>query len=361
MKTLQTMARRSTAQDRSVCRAWARLLLAALLLASAAGCDLRREVSFTGPTMGTHYTVKLIAEPFSAVGKLQRAVRRRLEEVNRSMSTYLPESEISRFNAMQQAGAPFPVSPHFMRVMKTAARVHLLSGGAWDGTVMPLVDLWGFGRSPQEGKVPSPSAIVEGLAQVGFEHIRIDGKGFLSKERTPLSLDLASIAKGYGADEVARVIRERGYRDFLVEIGGEVVAAGLRLDGRPWRVGINLPRPGAAADAVYRVVPLKDRAMATSGDYRNFFERNGRRYSHIIDPRSGYPVDNRVVSVSVLAPDCTLADGLATAVMVMGPEKGLQMLQETEEVQGLIVVQEADGTLRDLATDGFRFLASDAP
>ncbi len=327
------------------------ILMLCLLL--PAGCDLRREVSFTGPTMGTHYNIKVIAEPFSATEKLHRAIRRRLEEINRSMSTYLPDSEISRFNALQQAGAPFPISRHFLSVMQTAARIHRLSEGAWDGTVMPLVDLWGFGRTPQESKVPSPSAIAEQLAQVGFDHIGIDEQGFLTKARTPLSLDLASIAKGFGADQVATVIRERGYLDFLVEVGGEVVAAGSRLDGQPWRVGINLPRPDAPADTVYRVVALRDRAFATSGDYRNFFQSGGRRYSHIIDPRSGYPVDNHVASVSILAPNCTLADGLATAVMVMGLEKGLEMLRELEDVQGLVVVQAPDGTLQDFATEGF--------
>jgi len=318
----------------------------------AAGCDARRELAFSGRTMGTTYTVKVVTGRFGSVAGLQEKIDRRLDEINRSMSPYLAGSEISRFNRFQQAGVEFPVSADFLRVMKVAARIHALSDGAWDGTVNPLVDLWGFGRAGRAGQVPPAEKIVAALADVGFNKIDIRDSGALVKREALVTLDLSSIAKGYGVDQAADVVRAAGFTDFLVEIGGEVVAAGLRPDGLPWRVGINRPKPEAGLNEVYKVVALKDRAFATSGDYRQFFMQDGIRYSHIIDPWTGYPVAHRVVSVSILAGDCTLADGLATAVMVMGAEKGLALIDRLEGVEGLIVVEMPDGRLQEHASQG---------
>ena len=283
---------------------------------------------------------------------LQEKIDRRLEEVNDSLSTYRPESEINRFSRFARAGEEFPVSRDFLEVMKTAARVHALSGGAWDGTVRPLVDLWGFGPLPPVAEPPASEKIEALLGAVGFEKIEIRPRG-LVKRQASVTLDLSSIAKGYGVDQVAEVIRREGFSDFLVEIGGEVRGGGSRRDGGPWRVGINRPRADAAPDEIYRVAALRDAAFATSGDYRNFFVRDGVRYSHVLDPRTGRPVANGVVSVSVLAPDCTLADGLATAVMVMGAEAGLALLERLEGVEGLVVVETKKG-LEDHVTSGFR-------
>jgi thiamine biosynthesis lipoprotein len=169
-----------------------------------------------------------------------------------------------------------------------------------------------------------------------------------------VTLDLSSIAKGYGVDQVAELMRQAGFVDFLVEIGGEVFAAGVRSDGRPWRVGINRPKADARIDEVYQIVSLQDRAFATSGDYRNFFLQDGVRYSHIIDPKTGRPVGNGVVSVSIVADNCTLADGLATAVMVMGAQKGLALINRLAGVQGLITVELPDGSLQDHPSEGIR-------
>ncbi len=202
--------------------------------------------------------------------------------------------------------------------------------------------------SPPRRRRSRPSS-----ADVGFDQIEIR-PGALVKRQASVTLDLSSIAKGYGVDQVAEVIRGEGFRDFLVEIGGEIYGAGSRRDGRPWRVGINRPRAEAAPDEIYRVAALRDAAFATSGDYRNYFVRDGVRYSHVLDPRTGRPVTNGVVSVSVLAPDCTLADGLATAVMVMGADAGLALLERLPAVEGLVVVETKDGRLEDHATSGFR-------
>ena len=157
--------------------------------------------------------------------------------------------------------------------------------------------------------------------------LMISEKGYLSKRNPHVSLDLGSIAKGYGVDQVAEVIRNNGIKNFLVEIGGEVYASGCKIDGGYWLVGINMPDKDALIGDIYKTVRLKNKALATSGDYRNFFEKKGAFYSHVIDPRTGYPVKNGIVSVSVVADDCTFADGLATAIMVAGHEKGLELVR----------------------------------
>lgn len=302
--------------------------------------------------MGTTYHVTVVSR--TPVPSLRERIDRRLDEINRSLSTYVEDSEINRFSRLRAAGEPLAVSSDFLRVMTVASRVHALSGGAWDGTVRPLVDLWGFGPGRPIAEPPPDDLVEERRREVGFDAIEVRPGGWLVKRRAGVTLDLSSIAKGYGVDAVAELLRGEGFRDFLVEIGGEVRAAGARADGRPWRVGINRPRADAAPDELHRVVPLRDGALATSGDYRTFFESGGTRYAHVLDPRTGRPVSNGVVSVSVLAPDCTLADGLATAVMVMGGESGLALLERLPDVEGLVVVGTPDGGLEDHPTSGFR-------
>ena len=303
--------------------------------------------------MGTTYHVTVVTGWFQPISGLREAIELRLKEINQSMSTYIHDSEISRFNRFQRAGRPFPISSDFFEVMKTARTIYRLSNGAWDGTVSPLITLWGFGPETVPVRVPPPQQIAARLSAIGFADIEVKDPGILIKKRAAVTLDLSSIAKGYGVDQVADVFASRGFKDYLVEIGGEVVASGRRRDGKLWRVGINQPRPAAGANEVYRVVDLDDAALATSGDYRNFFTLNSIRYSHVIDPKTGYPVSNSVVSVSIIADSCTFADGLATAIMVMGAEKGLRLLNRLDGVEGLIVLQEPNDRLVDYASDGF--------
>jgi thiamine biosynthesis lipoprotein len=329
------------------------LLLFLSLAGTVFACDARREHVITGRTMGTTYQVKVVTGRFGGVGDLGEKIEARLEAIDRSMSTYRPDSEISRFNRLDRAGEKFPVSTDFLNVMTVGAGIYRLSRGAWDATVDPLVNLWGFGSAGKPENMPSGEAVAAALSEVGFDRIAIDAGGFLLKMEVPTSVDLASIAKGYGVDQLAALVRGAGHVDFLVEIGGEVYATGRRSDGGPWRVGINTPRAEAAPNEVYRVVELSARAFATSGDYRNFFEMNGVRYSHVIDPRTGRPVSNGVVSATIIADSCTLADGLATAVMVMGPEKGLALIESLQDVEGLIVVADAGGRLQDYLSTGF--------
>jgi thiamine biosynthesis lipoprotein len=326
--------------------------LAALAVLLLVGCG-QVETTFRGRSMGTTYMVKVVEDRFSKTDHLKALIEGRLEAVEASMSTYRPDSELNRFNAMTRADQLFKPSEDLLAVMRMAAEIHRTTGGAWDGTLDPLITLWGFGREQKDGRVPTASEIDDLLPRVGFDRITITAEGGLVKGDGRLTLDLASIAKGYGVDAVARLLQDQGYGDFLVEVGGEVYAAGKRTDGKPWRVGINRPHREAGFSEVYKVVALTDKAFATSGDYRNYFEVGDRTYSHILDPRTGYPVDSGVVSASVLADVCVLADGLATALMVMGPEAGLALVDRLPEVEALVIVRGADGDLKEYPSKGF--------
>jgi thiamine biosynthesis lipoprotein len=306
--------------------------------------------------MGTTYHIKIVTGFFQGVSGLKEKIEKRLVEINAAMSTYQKDSEISRFNEFNQSGRQFKISKDFYRVMKTAQAVYQLSDGAWDGTVNPLVDLWGFGGGGPKNKVPMATEISALLSNIGFKNIEVLESGFLLKKHAAVTLDLSSIAKGYGVDQVADTIRKEGFQHYLVEIGGEVFASGYSKDGKLWRIGINRPQADAAFDEVYKVVELHNRAFATSGDYRNFFVADGIRYAHIIDPRTGYPICHGVVSVSIIADTCTFADGLATAIMVMGPAKGLDLINRLDAVEGLIIVEQMDGSLADFFSKGFNAL-----
>ncbi|MEN8174336.1 MAG: FAD:protein FMN transferase [Pseudomonadota bacterium] len=299
------------------------LTLSTLLFLAGCGKSTPTTV-IQGETMGTGYSVKLaIHQHEPAAAGLKERIDARLEEINRQMSTYRQDSEISVFNSRARTD-PFPVSADFVRVAELSRNVAELSDGAFDPTVAPLVELWGFGPAPSAGLPPARADIEAAVAQVGFRGILIDASvRTIRKARPDLRLDFSAVAKGFAVDAVFEMLAEAGYRDFLVEIGGEVRARGLRPDGNPWRVAVEKPLDGERLVEV--VVPLDDRAIATSGDYRNFFEVDGRRYAHILDPRTGWPPENGVASVSVIASDAMTADAMATALMVMGPDQGLRL------------------------------------
>lgn len=329
------------------------LILGMLTALLCAACQPQKELRLSGKTMGTTYHIKVVAGLFTSGADLQRQIDNRLDTINKSMSTYDPTSEISRFNAIESTSESFSPSDDFLNVLQVAAELHRLTDGAWDGTLDPLVNLWGFGRHGTVNHVPDDRDIRQALSHVGFDRIHLDPSGTIGKTDPAVTLDLASIAKGYGVDEIARLLGDKGFSHFLVEIGGEVYARGRRKDGKSWRVGINRPDKAAALNDVYKAVPLTDRAMATSGDYRIFFKIDDQSYSHILDPRTGRPVSNGVVSATVVAANCTVADGLATALMVMGPEKGVALVNRMASVACLIVTRGSDGTLADHPSAGF--------
>lgn len=320
-----------------------------------AGFGYAKETLISGQTMGTTYHIKVVTDNLQKISGLKEKIDKRLEEINKSMSTYRKDSEISRFNALKIPRQRFKVSLDFAQVIMESKRLYKLTGGAWDGSIYPLVNLWGFGMSERKNRLPAKEKIVRLLKDVGFDNIDLVDGRYLLKKKASISIDLASIAKGYAVDKVAELIKKEDIKNFLVEIGGEVYASGVRKDDKQWRIGINRPRKESPYDEIYKIVTLKDKAFATSGDYRKFFEVKGKRYSHILNPKTGYPVANGVVSVSIIADTCTFADGLATAVMVMGRKKGLELVNGLDGTECLIVVQDKNGSFKDFPSSGFVF------
>ncbi|HCY84708.1 MAG TPA: FAD:protein FMN transferase [Desulfobacteraceae bacterium] len=331
------------------------LILSALLILSIpglSGASSKKEFVLTGKTMGTFYRIKFLTRKPISQSLWDKKVKIRLKEVNARLSMYQKDSEISRFNRTPEHQA-FRLSKDFYAVLLQCRNLHRLSHGAWDGTVKPLVDLWGFGTREKTGTLPSDQDIRAALAKTGFSRLVLGEKKTLTKTVAGITLDLGSIAKGYGVDEIARLFAEAGIFDHLVEIGGELAAAGRNKKGNPWTVGITKPQKGTLNPGLYRVVSLDNAAIATSGNYRNFFEYQGKTYSHIINPQTGYPVENKVVSASVIAPDCTRADGLATALMVMDVDAGIALVNRLENTECLIIKKEGDRMV-PVRSEGFK-------
>ncbi|MEO1497078.1 MAG: FAD:protein FMN transferase [Planctomycetota bacterium] len=307
----------------------------------------RQVVRLTGETMGTAYSVTLVGG--SSADALQIRIAERLAELNRRLSTYDPESELSQFNAAV-TDAWVLVSPETARVVSYALQVAAESAGRFDPTVGPVVNLWGFGPDGSRSEPPAPAELDEALQRVGHELVaaRTDQEPALRKGEPSVYLDLSAVAKGYGVDAIAEVVELFGYSDYLVEIGGEVVGRGTKL-GQPWRVGVeraDAPVADLNGQRLQTVVELRDRALATSGDYRNFFEHDGERYSHTIDPLTGRPVDHDLATVTVLAETCMQADALATALLVLGPVAGYDWAVERDIAALFVSRSDADDLAR---------------
>ena len=315
-------------------------------------CGSERRISFSGKTMGTTYHITVIAPAITSAARLQKKVDTRLQEINNSMSTYIPASEISRFNDFDLVGRPFAASDDFINVLAVGEKIYRLTGGAWDATVWPLVKLWGFHLPVEQRRIPTPEQVAGALKCVGYNKIQLAPKAIIKKTAC-VTLDLGSIAKGFGVDQIAVLLKENGITNFIIEIGGEIVASGTKENGADWNIGINLPEAYAPVDEVRRTLALSNRAVATSGDYRNFFMVGDKRYCHVMDPRTGYPIETSVVSASVVSDTCTFADGLATALMIMAPEKSVSLVNSLEDTECLITVRGADGQLKDYYSKGF--------
>lgn len=310
------------------------------------GCGSRNAeedapVVFFGETMGTtyHVTVTVDPDPDTSIVILA-AIDTVLRRVDDWMSTYRPDSEISRFNDFTGSGW-FAVSPETAQVISAALRVSADSAGAFDVTVGPLVDLWGFGAGKPPAAVPDEQAIALAREAAGYGKLVVsEDPPALKKEHPGLRVDLAAIAKGFGVDSIAQALDELGIESYLVEIGGEVRARGVKPDGNHWRVGIESPLDDERR--VREAVELRDMSLATSGDYRRFFMAEGKRFSHTIDPRTGRPVDHALASVTIVAEDCMTADALATVMMVLGPDEGGVLARE-EELAALFLIRREDG------------------
>ncbi|WKE64887.1 FAD:protein FMN transferase [Gallaecimonas kandeliae] len=325
---------------------WLAFGLAFLLVACS---QQPAEVKLAGRTMGTGYHISYYdGGGLPAPQDVKAAIDARLVQVNNQMSHYQPDSELSRFNKSSST-QPFPVSPATAKVIGEALRIGKLSEGAYDVTIGPVVNLWSFGPEKRPERVPTDAELAQRMSEVGQDKLHVVGNT-LVKDRGDINVNLSSIAKGYGVDVVGEYLESLGIANYVVEIGGEVRVHGSKPKGEAWRIAIE--KPDVNGEAVQEVITPGNMAVATSGDYRNYFEENGVRYSHLIDARTGKPIQNRLVSVTVVAPTCMVADGFSTAVSVLGPEKGLELAKD----QGLAVflVVKTDSGFEERYTDNFK-------
>lgn len=301
-------------------------------------------IEIEGETMGTTYHIKW-ADDVKQAEEIHQLVDARLREINSLMSTYDPESELSRFNQSQQTDW-FEVSAETAKVVDAALQVSKISQGAFDPTVGRLVKLWSFGSDPRSFEPPSDAAIEGALKSVGYQKlsVRLDPPA-LSKSDPDVDVDLSAIAKGYGVDAIVELLAAKSIQNCMVEIGGETRVTGNK-HGAPWTLGIE--RPEELTHSLYAKVELNNQALATSGNYRNYFESEGIRYSHTIDPRTGRPVRHQLASASIIASDCMTADAWATTMMVLGPEQGLALADE-QSISAYLLEHNGE-SLRELAS-----------
>ncbi|WP_255855834.1 FAD:protein FMN transferase [Marinobacterium rhizophilum] len=295
-------------------------------------------LSVSGATMGTTYTVKWVSSEPDSVAHIGPRLEQSLLAVNQAMSTYIEDSELSRFN---QAGAGFgtEVSAGLFEVLQLAQSISESTQGAFDVTVGPLVNLWGFGPDGRVTHAPEQAQIDAARQRVGYQRLQLEAQTLRVTKEVDLYVDLSAIAKGYGVDELARVMEHEGIESYLVEIGGELRARGLKPDGNGWRIAIESPVD--TGREVQRVITLHETGVATSGDYRNYFQEGGVRFSHTLDPLTGRPIRHQLASVTVLSPTCAEADGLATALTVMGDERGYQYAVDNQIAAFFIIKSEA--------------------
>ena len=323
-----------------------------LFVALISGCDSQRATSvlLTGETMGTSYHIT-IADENSNTSKerLKKEIDSKLIQVNELFSTYIKSSEVSRFNAYHGVEAQ-KKSAEFIKVLAEAQRISDITQGAYDITVGPLVNLWGFGPSFKEEDIPDLQKIEAALSEVGYKNIVYDKQtNEVRKLKESAYIDFSSIAKGYGVDVLSEFLGSEGYMNYMVEIGGEMRVKGVNSQGIKWRIAVE--KPDSMTRSIYRVISVTDVAIATSGDYRNFFEKDGVRFSHTIDPTTGQPVRHDLASVTVLSKSSMTADAWATAFMVLGDKKGYD-LAIRNELAVLFLVKNGD-EIREVSTPMF--------
>lgn len=323
------------------------------LMASACSAPAPPVAELKGPTMGTRYSVRLSPAPDDdTLTRLQLRIDERLRMISAQMSTYLKDSDLMRFNRSTSTDWQ-SVPPELIEMVRRAARVSDRTHGRYDITIGPLVNLWGFGNAGDRDRPPAESEIDDTLSVIGYRKLEWRNEPpALRKRHAGLEIDLSSIAKGWAVDEVGALLGRQGIQDFLVEIGGETLARGTKADGSAWRIAIE--RPDDARRIVQGGLAVRDLAIATSGDYRNFFEHEGQRFTHTIDPQTGRPIRHRLASVTVLADNCADADAWATAMMALGEVDGPPLADELG-LAALFIVRDGD-SLREQTTKAFRDL-----
>jgi thiamine biosynthesis lipoprotein len=314
------------------------LIVAITTILVACSPSTKQETHLTGPTMGTTYNVKFVPVEGVDKQKLKQQIDQSLIDINQLMSTYIENSELSLFNQWNSVES-FPMSSETVEVLTEAKRLGAMSNGLLDVTVGPLVNLWGFGPQSRPEKIPTNEIISTTRQRVGLDKLKVGGS-WASKTEPTLYVDLSTIAKGYAVDQLAKILKAHKINNFLVEIGGEMKLAGIKASGIPWKIAIE--KPETDQRSVQKIISIGDNAIATSGDYRRYYEQDGVRYSHLINPITGYPIIHNLVSVTVVHSSSMTADGLATALNVMGKDKALQ-LAETYDIAVLMITKEKDG------------------
>ncbi|WAT02467.1 FAD:protein FMN transferase ApbE [Rouxiella chamberiensis] len=314
----------------------------AVLCACGPTDNAAQPVVISGKTMGTYYRVSMVGLDKSREPELRRQIEAQLKEDDHELSTYKDDSVLSRFN--QYLGtAPQPVSRGMADAVITSLRIGEKTAGAMDITVGPLVNLWGFGPSKEPVKMPDAQQIAAARDEVGLQHLKViqqaDGQ-YLQKDLPNLYVDLSTVGEGYATDHLARLVEGNGISDYLVSVGGAVVSRGKNPQGKPWQVAIQ--KPTDKENAVEAIVDLQGMGISTSGSYRNYYELDGKRLSHIIDPATGRPITHKLVSATVIAPTALEADGWDTGLMVLGTDKALA-LAEKEHLAVYLITKEPNG------------------
>ncbi len=320
----------------SMGRASLQPVIAVALAAALTGCLFQDKVEdFGGPTMGSTYSVKYVASDGApAKAQLQRETESILVQLDEQLSTYRADSDIEAFNALP-AGQCMAMPESARELVLAGQQLSQESDGALDLTIQPLLNLWGFGPQGRREQVPSAEEIARARETVGHRHLQVVGEQ-LCKDAA-VEVDFNSIAAGYVVDLVAQRLEALGVESYLVEITGELKARGRKPGGAPWRIAIEAPRDDERV--AQRVIELDGYGVSTSGDYRNYFERDGKRYSHTLDPQTGAPIEHRLAAVTVIDPSALRADGLSTVLMVLGPERGLAYAAE-HRIAALFVIHE---------------------
>lgn len=317
------------------------------MLAALAGCSEEPRIErLQGPMMGTTYHVSYVADVSVHSVVVADAVRGALQAVDLRMSTYRADSELMRFNQLA-IDTPFAASPELLQVVGQSLALSQISGGAFDVTVGPLVNLWGFGPDLRTDKAPTEAALAAAFTRVGYQALTIEEGQLLKKQ--DVFVDLSAIAKGYGVDRIAQALEELGVHNYLVEVGGELRIGGRKPGGQDWLIGIE--EPNSELREARLAIRAPGQAIATSGDYRNYFEEDGIRYSHTINPKTGRPVTNKLASVTVVSEECMVADAWATLLMVLGETEGLR-LATNQGVAAYFIYHDASG-FKSVYTDTF--------
>jgi thiamine biosynthesis lipoprotein len=314
----------------------------------------------SGATMGTTYN---ITSDLSSLNQTQEAIDQLLVDINHEVSTYEEDSYITLFNEAEdkillQNTSKYEIKyPHFKKNFEVAQEVYKSSQGYFDPTVLPMVNYWGFGpnkKKPEEVDVDKLKALRDrvGFSKVSTKLLIDKKKQYLVKEQPGIQLDFSALAKGYAVDEVADLLEDTGAKHYLIEIGGEVKVKGNNQKTDFWTIGINKPTTDAALNSVYKKAQLSDVAMASSGNYRNYFELDGQLYSHTLNPKTGYPERNEILSATVFAPDCIIADAYATACMVAGLSEARKIIEAQDGIEAFFIYTDNKGVMSELVTDG---------